>query len=387
MTNTYPRVVFIRHLGWGITLPITVIWQLSHGITLAQVGAIISLALIFQLIIEVPTGLLADHIGRSKVIFIGSLLHVASITVFAQATTFWLFLIAALLQAAGWALISGADEAFIYDSLRQHNLEKTLRKVLSKVSIADESGTWVGLLLSALFIHFYSIHTSLLLAGLLLTISLGVALFTLKEPPKPEGEALPIKPSLGTFAKKHKLFIIFSLAMAFLYESGRLLWQPQLLHLGFQTNQLSILYACLGLFSIAGAHAAGHKRIQSSAQILIWLGLIQVLSLAAFATEQKILSLAGIALFLFIEKIRRVIQSDWINSHVTSSLRATILSMNNLTQSVGGALFAVIIGSAAVQSYTLGFVSLIGINFIGIAGLFVVLFYERSVQATSPAAL
>lgn len=68
---------------------------------------------------EVPSGYLADRLGRRPTLLLSCAFEVAAAITFALTGSFVPFLAAQLLKAGGHALNSGADSALLFDSLRE----------------------------------------------------------------------------------------------------------------------------------------------------------------------------------------------------------------------------------------------------------------------------
>ena len=73
--------------------------------------------LFWVFILEVPTGVVADKFGRKMSVAIGCLLFAADMLFFGLSRNYYLLFAAEFLGAVGMTLISGADQALLYDSL------------------------------------------------------------------------------------------------------------------------------------------------------------------------------------------------------------------------------------------------------------------------------
>ncbi|MDR0591328.1 MAG: MFS transporter [Candidatus Nomurabacteria bacterium] len=95
------------------------IWLYFYRVfmTDGQVGTLDSIAFLIGLLVEVPSGALADKFGRARIAKIGIALTAVGIA--AQAIGgFWVILAFQIGVTAGQALISGADEALFYEKLK-----------------------------------------------------------------------------------------------------------------------------------------------------------------------------------------------------------------------------------------------------------------------------
>ena len=94
--------------------------------------------------LELPTGGLADVLGRRPVVVLGALLHLASCVVFATATGFPGFLAGVLLMAVGRALDSGPVEAWYVDTVHRIDPRPTSRLACRWHSAADGGSLALG---------------------------------------------------------------------------------------------------------------------------------------------------------------------------------------------------------------------------------------------------
>src|SRR6185437_12027312 len=113
--RNYLYKVACEHFAFGLALSVNVVWQLSRGLTLGQASLIEAAALATRFLLDVPTGHLSDRLGRKPVLVSASLFFGLGYFTLSQAHSFFWFLIAALLSALGFSLMSGSEEALIYE--------------------------------------------------------------------------------------------------------------------------------------------------------------------------------------------------------------------------------------------------------------------------------
>ena len=93
---------------------------------------------------EVPTGAVADYLGRKHSLFAGSILFGIGMIVYGITPSFVNFLLAEFILAIGCALISGADEALLYDSLKQEGQENLAKKIFGRAHTASLLGMMIS---------------------------------------------------------------------------------------------------------------------------------------------------------------------------------------------------------------------------------------------------
>ena len=104
--------------GMMFFLPIVVLFWQDNGLSLTQIMILQSMFSIVVVLLEVPTGYLADIFGRKTSIIGGSFFSAFGIIAYSLSHSFYQFLIAEILWAISMSLLSGADSAFIYDTLK-----------------------------------------------------------------------------------------------------------------------------------------------------------------------------------------------------------------------------------------------------------------------------
>jgi len=155
ITSTYYLLTFIFWFGVALPIALVVLLLQARGMSLFQIGLTTGLYSLVIVLLEVPTGGLADAIGRKRVsVMASAVLVTAGITAF-FALSFPLLLLAYVLYGVGRALSSGALEAWFVDSLQAHDPDIELQPYLARAGIftllALGVGTLAGSVLPSLF--------------------------------------------------------------------------------------------------------------------------------------------------------------------------------------------------------------------------------------------
>jgi len=106
----------LRWLPTGLLMPVTVLLQQDRGLSLGQVGLVTAAQGIVVAVLELPTGGLADAVGRRPVLLWASVFDVGSVVLFAAAGSPGTFLVAWAIQGVYRALESGPLEAWFVDA-------------------------------------------------------------------------------------------------------------------------------------------------------------------------------------------------------------------------------------------------------------------------------
>ncbi len=139
---------FTRWFPVGLVIGVTTLLALERGMSLAQLGVILSMQGFVVLGLELPTGGFADAIGRRPVLLVSAVVAIGSGLVFITAQTFAAFCAALLLQGVFRALDSGPLEAWYVDTAHADDPGVKVEDALSKsgmvVGLAIASGALVS---------------------------------------------------------------------------------------------------------------------------------------------------------------------------------------------------------------------------------------------------
>ena len=141
------RLVVLTVLRWlpvGLQAPVTVLLAQSRGLSLAEIGLLFTVHGLVVVALELPTGGLADVLGRRPVVVAGAVLYLVSCLVFAVATSFPAFLGGILLLGVGRALDSGPVEAWYVDTVHRIDPAADVAPGLSRHSAADGGSLALG---------------------------------------------------------------------------------------------------------------------------------------------------------------------------------------------------------------------------------------------------
>lgn len=140
------RFLVLTALRWfptGFLIPVTVVFMQSRGLSLAEVGVAMGAQGAVVLVLELPTGGLADSLGRRRVLLLAGALDVAALAWFAVSTSLASFVAAWVVQGVFRALDSGPLEAWYVDESLAASEDADIEHGIAR------SGTAVGVAISA----------------------------------------------------------------------------------------------------------------------------------------------------------------------------------------------------------------------------------------------
>lgn len=157
---------------------------LDRGLTLFQITSIESIVIATVFVMEMPTGILADRIGRKWSITVAVFLMMSAEFLFLFARSYPVYILVAILTGTGFAFASGAIEAMIYDSLPQDNRDNLMKKAMGQINSIARIAFFISPIVGAFIIGNATPERYLwAIAFTVLALFLGLLVcFTLEEP-------------------------------------------------------------------------------------------------------------------------------------------------------------------------------------------------------------
>lgn len=144
----YAIVTFLIWFATALPLALSVLLVQSRGLSLTQIGFVLGAYSLIIVLLEVPTGGLADAAGRKRVALIAHGLAAVSSLAMLLAFSFPAYLAAMALYGVSRALASGALDAWYVDALQavdtDYDLQPALAEVESVTMLALGAGTLIG---------------------------------------------------------------------------------------------------------------------------------------------------------------------------------------------------------------------------------------------------
>ncbi len=197
LTYRYAFLIGMLELAIAVPMPVLVLHMSGRGLDLAIIGLAFTIRAVLVVLLELPTGGLADAIGRRPVALASQLFTAASFLALLFVTGPFLALAYALLQGIGAALHSGALDAWYVDELKRAEPDVELQPHLATVNVFQAVGMLTGTVLGGFLPRLVaglelpfplSDFGIALFAGVALRVVVWLLTFTLmKEPVKPQG--------------------------------------------------------------------------------------------------------------------------------------------------------------------------------------------------------
>ncbi len=149
-TRRFVGLTALRWLPVGLSAPVTVLLASARGLSPADIGFVLAVYSAVVLLLELPTGGLADALGTRPVLVLSGLAGTAGLLVLVAADDVATFVLAEALRGVGRALDSGPLEAWYVDAVRAADAHADVTPGLSRAGAADGAGLCLGAVLGGL---------------------------------------------------------------------------------------------------------------------------------------------------------------------------------------------------------------------------------------------
>ncbi len=360
--------------------PVLGVLFLDLGLSLEQYAILNVIWAATILLLEIPSGALADVIGRRWMVILAGALMVAEMAVFAFAPVGeWLFPLLVfnrILSGVAEACASGADEALAYDSLPIEGREEKWRAVLTNLIKWSSCAFFVAMIVGALAFDRHFLEGAAAFIGwsggvgnstrwpVYLTLATSIPALlcavAMREPAdfKSAGGRHPMHEALEKilagarfvfFNKRIRLLLLCAilfdsvvrLFLTFGSNYYRLIGIPE-----FANGFLGSFYSLLGFLAAILARRVASKLTPSA--IFPLLAAMIFAGLLGLCWATPIWGVWVVLPFGLSMPIMSYFVSSYLNQWTDSTLRATVLSFRGVALNVGYA--AAGIGFAAITS-------------------------------------
>jgi len=187
--------------------PFLVLFFREMGFSYLQIGGLISIRELAVNLLEVPTGVIADVVGRRRAMLTSFGSYLVAFTVFYAVPRFGAYAAAMVMFAAGEAFRSGTHKAMILEHLRISGLEGRRTEYYGRTRAASQLGSAIAALIAAGIVFYVGRYRVVFLAS---TIPYLLGLLLIASYPKElDGQrlTLPWKERLRiTLAGSFRLF-------------------------------------------------------------------------------------------------------------------------------------------------------------------------------------
>jgi MFS family permease len=365
--RTYLLLMFGNTLAASFIWGINTIFLLDAGLSNLEAFAANAFFAAGMVVFEVPTGIVADTVGRRASYLLGTVTLSASTLLYVLLwqieAPFWQWAVVSLILGLGFTFFSGAVEAWLVDALTATGFTGELERVFGRGQTVGGVAMLSGSAAGGFIAQQTSLGVPFALRGAIL-IAMFAAAFALMHDvgftPDRGGRLLPEMKKIASASVDYGLRVpaVKWLMVEALFTGGVGFYafyalQPYLLELygDPEAYQVAGLVAAI----VAGSQILGgisapwiRRRFQRRTSALIVTALISTAALALIGLIENFWVVIGlIVVWGLMFAATMPIRQTYLNGMIPSRQRATILSFDSLMSSTGGVWSQPALGRAA----------------------------------------
>jgi len=360
---------------WGINT----IFLLDAGLTNLEAFAANAFFTAGMVVFEVPTGIVADTVGRRASYLLGTVTLAGStlfyVLLWQIEAAFWLWAIASMLLGLGFTFFSGAVEAWLVDALHATAFTGQLETVFGRGQVVSGAAMLTGSVAGGFIAQQTTLGVPFVLRGVVLVVMFAVAFALMHDvgfTPRKGGHPLAEMRKIASASIEYgwrvpavKWLMVEALFTGGVGVYGFYALQPYLLELygDPEAYQIAGLVAAI----VAGAQILGgiaapriRRLFQRRTSALIFAAALSSLALLMIGLIESFWVVIGmIVVWGLLFAATMPIRQAYMNGLIPSQQRATILSFDSLVSSSGGVWVQPVLGRAAdvwgyAPSYLMG---------------------------------
>jgi MFS family permease len=367
VVRTYLLLLLGNTLAQALIWGINTIFLLDAGLSNLEAFAANAFFTAGMVIFEVPTGVVADTIGRRASYLLGtvtlSVATLAYVGLWHWHSAFWLWALVSIGLGLGFTFFSGAVEAWLIDALAAVNFTGTVESVFGRGQVVGGAAMLVGSLGGGLIAQHTSLGVPFVLRAAILAamfLFASVVMHDIGFTPDPRGRPFAemrrivvTSVDLGWRVPAVKWLMVESLFTGGVAIYAFYALQPYLLELYGDPHAYQI--AGLAAAIVAGAQILGgllapqlRRLIHRRTSALLAISGLGTLALALMGLLQSfwvVITLVSVWGLLYAASMP--IRQTYLNGLIPSKQRATILSFDSLMGSSGGVWGQPVLGKSA----------------------------------------
>lgn len=367
MQGTYYTLMLGNTLAASLIWGVNTLFLLDAGLSNLEAFAANAFFSAGMLIFEIPTGVVADTVGRRASYLLGTVtLAVTTILywmLWVWQSPFWAWALVSVLLGLGFTFFSGAVDAWLVDALRATSYTGSLETVFGRAQIVGGVAMLSGSVLGGVIAQVTNLGVPFLLRGAILLVMFVVAALLMRDLGfTPDRSESPLRATRTVLRASIRYGLgdppVRWLMLASPFTAGVGIYvfyalQPYLLELWGDEEAYTVAGLAAALVSgtaiLGGTLAPWVRKLFrrrtstillatiTSALVLVGIGLVR-----NFWVAVVLVALWGIA-----SAIDDPVHRAYLNDMIPSKQRATVLSFDSLMGSAGGVAVQPVLGRVA----------------------------------------
>jgi len=347
-------------------VPVMTPYLRGEGLSMTQIAGLQTVLLWAQLLMEVPTGVLADRLGHRHSYQIALVLSIAGEFIVLIAHNYTTFLLAQIVSGTGFAFASGSVDAYVYESLPAGNRTQGMQRARGGIGAAIHLASVITYGTTAL------VAADLTRPRMVLTLVMGIAglsvavlvSLTLRDRPGVEVKHRPtsislLKTGLNVIRGNRQLQRVMLLSLAANAFGAHLLvfYQEYFLQTGVSGSWFGLALS-LGSVVAIGTQIVAWRMIPlfgTRWAMILATGIPGVLYVAMALNHYPVLAVVLFIMQWGAVQLSGPLFAGLFNAHVTDDARATSLSLISGLVTIHAGAMGIFLGWLAGRSLPLMF--------------------------------
>lgn len=353
----YSLIVFLNSFSMGIIIPVLSLLLIDKGASLSNISIIMGIYSLTVVVLELPTGIFADVVGRKKTFCISLVISMIGFSIIFIGTGMIVLCVGIILYGISRALSSGSFDALFIDSYIDTYGKDKLHNITARLSVLDSLGLSVGALtggfipkISVAFFPNLATFDLNVIIRILLTLIVAISsIIFIKEKANYEiKKQISIKQHFKNSSyivlrnETIKCIFISAFSTGYFLLSIETYWQPHFISLLPDSSMFWLLGVITFLYfaaSILGS-ILSEKIIDKfkwnvkKMYLILRFILASFLIILAFQVNVPSFIVFYSFIYLFLG-MANIPESVILNSEIPNEIRASTLSVNSLIFQLG----------------------------------------------------
>jgi MFS family permease len=341
-----------------IYIPVGTLYLRSKELSYLQINSLWGLIVFTKFLSEIPTGLLADRLGRSRAVQAALGLQLLGEVIYLFARGYPGFVLSAVVAGVGFAFSSGCVEALVFESLQTAGREGEMSKALGAVEAIQRlanllafatTGLVVQKLTETSFTWAVAITAAMVGVGFLLTFTLED---TESDSVKETANSWQLLREAGALLQDNRAFrsltLVFLMTLPFRDYLGSL-YQPHFVAAGVGAAWFGLSLALAAGLRMVGARSAYllEEKLGQRNGLLLAVALPGLLYLLFAQLSHPLWTVVTFLALSGSMSLRMPLISAQLNAYIERRNRATVLSLIGMLVGLYEAGMGLLIGALA----------------------------------------
>ncbi len=355
--KVYSIILFFNYFIAGLIAPVISLLLLDKGATLSNLSLILGIYAFTVIVLELPTGVIADVFGRKKSFCLSIIISIVSFIILLFGKGFVLLCLGMMFYGFSKALSSGSFDALFIDYYIDNYGKDKLHNITTRINVLEalgmSTGALTGGLLPKLTNTYFSLSSiydlNLIIRIILASIVVVLSFVYISESVNNKEQHVTIKQHINTsssiIVKNTTIICVFIsvFSTGFFLSSLETFWQPHFLSLLPNDSLMGLLgvmaflyFAAATLGSISSNKLIKKFNFNSYKMYLIFRTLIAVsMIITAIQTNIPIFMFFYSSIYLLFG-MANIPEGVILNKEIPNEVRASVLSVYSLVIQIGG---------------------------------------------------